>query len=124
MSFRNISCDPQPLYEPLTGVRDPSILYWQDQWYMVHSYGESVTPLVFLAKFSDLLHWTRIGSLRLAVNIEDNNFIAFLSCTRFYLTFRLMWRNHGRGEERVLGPCWGSSVGTFGSPTQLTLMHR
>ena len=41
---------------------------------MVHSYGEDVAPLLFLAKSSDLLHWTPIGSLRLAADTE-NNFI-------------------------------------------------
>ncbi len=74
LSFRNIRPDTASIYTPPTGMRDPSLLYREGQWYVVYSYGEEVLPLVFLAKSPDLLHWTPIGSLRLAKN-TDNNFI-------------------------------------------------
>ncbi len=73
-SFPNMRRSPYPIYLPATGVRDPSMLYRDGQWYMVCSHGEDVEPLVFLAKSSDLLHWAPMGSLRLAAN-TDNNFI-------------------------------------------------
>ena len=74
VTFQNIHSDTDPVYKPPTGVRDPIVLYWHGFWYMVHSYGGNVKALLFLAKSSDLVNWTLIGTLRL---MEDNrnNFI-------------------------------------------------
>ena len=72
VSFRNIGGSADPVYLPASGVRDPSVLYRQGQWYLVHSYGPNVLPLLFLAKSSDLLHWDPIGSLRLTADTENN----------------------------------------------------
>ena len=46
---------------------------------MAHSYGENVFPLVFLVKSSDLVHWTPMGSLRLATDAENN----FIDCPQW-----------------------------------------
>jgi len=75
VNFHNISDSIDSLYSPINGVRDPSVLYWQGQWYMVYSYGPSIEPLVFLIKSSDLLNWEPVGSLRLAPNMATNNYI-------------------------------------------------
>ena len=72
VTFRNIHGSSQPVYMPASGVRDPSVLYWRGQWYLVHSYGPNVASLLFLAKSSDLLHWTPIGSLRVAADTANN----------------------------------------------------
>ena len=66
VNFHNVSDSIEPLYTPpANGMRDPSVLYWQGQWYMVHSYAHNISSLVFLLKSSDLLQWEPIGSLRL-----------------------------------------------------------
>jgi hypothetical protein len=70
--FRNIRAGSQPVFSPSTGVRDPIVLYWQGQWWLVYSYGPNVAPLLFLANSSDLLHWTPAGSLRLAADAANN----------------------------------------------------
>jgi hypothetical protein len=70
--FRNIRADSQPVYAPTTGVRDPIVLFWQGQWLLAHTYGPNVAPLLFLAKSPDLLHWTSVGSLRLAADTANN----------------------------------------------------
>jgi len=77
VNFHNISDSNESLYTPVNGVRAPSVLYWQGQWYMVYSYGPSIEPLIFLLKSSDLLNWEPIGSLRLAENLTGptDNFI-------------------------------------------------
>ena len=70
--FRNIRAGSAPVYAPASGVRDPIILFWQAQWFLAHSYGPNVAPLLFLAKSPDLLHWTSVGSLRLAADAANN----------------------------------------------------
>lgn len=66
--FQNIRSNSQPVYTPTTGMRDPMILYWEGQWHLVYSYGPNVSPLLFLTKSSDMLHWIPVGSLRLAAD--------------------------------------------------------
>ena len=70
--FQNIRDSREPIYLPASGVRDPILLYWQGQWYLVYSYGPNIAPLLFLARSDDLLHWTPVGSLRLAADSENN----------------------------------------------------
>ena len=72
VTFWNIRGSSQPVYKPASGVRDPIVLYWRGQWYLVHSYGGNVASLLFLAKSSDLLHWPPIGSLRVAADTANN----------------------------------------------------
>lgn len=74
VTFQNIHNNPNPVYKPATGVRDPIVLYWHGLWYMVHSYGGNVSALVFLSKSSDLVNWTSISTLRLADD-NTNNYI-------------------------------------------------
>ena len=65
--FKNISGTSQPIYTPAaSGMRDPIILFRQGEWHLVYSYGPNVSPVLFLAKSSDLLHWTPVVSLKLA----------------------------------------------------------
>ncbi len=71
VNFRNVSDNNESLYSPVNGVRDPSVIYWQGQWFMVYNYGPSIEPIVFLLKSSDLLHWEPLGSLRLAPTVPD-----------------------------------------------------
>jgi len=72
VTFRNIRDSTEPVYAPASGVRDPIISYWRGQWYLAYSYGPNVAPLLFVAKSSDLLHWTSVGSLRLAADAANN----------------------------------------------------
>ena len=72
VNFHNIRGSRAPIYTPAGGVRDPIILYWQAQWYLAYSYGPNIQPLLFLARSSDLLHWTPVGSLRLAEDTANN----------------------------------------------------
>jgi hypothetical protein len=72
VTFRNIGGNSKPVYKPTNGVRDPIILYWQRQWYLVSSYGPSILPLLSIAKSPDLLHWTPLGSLRLSADTANN----------------------------------------------------
>jgi hypothetical protein len=66
VTFRNIRSSTQPIFTPPDGMRDPMILYWRRRWYLVYSHGPNLSPLLFLARSADLLHWTPLGSLRLA----------------------------------------------------------
>jgi hypothetical protein len=66
VTFRNIRSSSQPIYTPARGLRDPMIMYWRGHWYLVYSYGPNVSPLLFLAKSSDLLNWTPVSALQLA----------------------------------------------------------
>jgi hypothetical protein len=68
VAFQNIRASSEPIYTPAGGVRDPILLYWHGQWHLVYSYGPNVAPLLFRAQSSDLLHWTPVGSLRLAAD--------------------------------------------------------
>jgi hypothetical protein len=70
--FRNVCSGSRPVYAPSGGVRDPSIVYREGQWHLVYSYGPNVAPLLFLAVSPDLLHWTPVGSLRLAADAANN----------------------------------------------------
>jgi len=74
VSFRNIRGGSQTIHTPASGVRDPILLYRQGQWYLAYSYGPNVSPLVFIAKSSDLLSWTPVVTLRLTADTA-NNFI-------------------------------------------------
>ena len=38
--FQNIHARSEPVYAPASGVRDPIILHWQGQWYLVYSFGQ------------------------------------------------------------------------------------
>ncbi len=71
MMFQNIGAG-EPIHTPAGGVRDPAILFWQRQWYLVYSYGPNVLPLLLLARSPDLWHWTPLGSLRLAADTANN----------------------------------------------------
>jgi hypothetical protein len=71
-AFQNLRASTLPIYAPAGGVRDPIILYWRGQWRLVHSYGPNVAQLLFLATSPDLLHWTPLGALRLAVDAANN----------------------------------------------------
>jgi len=74
-TFQNIrGNDESPLYTPANGMRDPSVLYRQGQWYLAYTHGPSIAPLVFVAKSPDLLRWTPVCSLRLMAD-KENNFI-------------------------------------------------
>ena len=72
LTFYNLGDGHAPLYAPATGVRDPIILYWHDQWQLAYSYGPNVSPIVFLATSPDLRHWTPLGALRLAADAANN----------------------------------------------------
>ena len=72
VSFCNIRDSPEPLYTPTGGLRDPMLLYRHGQWYMVFSYGGDISPLIFVAKSSDLLHWTPVVTLRLTPDTDPN----------------------------------------------------
>jgi len=63
--FRNIADCPEPLYAPEGGLRDPFILYRNGRWYMVHSYGQNISPVLFLLKSEDLKSWEPVCRLRL-----------------------------------------------------------
>ena len=71
VNFRNISESMEPIYRHEGGLRDPMILFWQGEWYMVYSYGGDIAQLLFIAKSSDLLHWTLVGELRVAADTEN-----------------------------------------------------
>ena len=69
-SFRNLRHTEEPLLTPTGGLRDPMILYWGGQWYVVYSYGGDIAPLVFVIRSSDLLHWSPVVTLRLAPDAD------------------------------------------------------
>ena len=70
--FQNITDNSEPVYAPTNGVRDPIILYWRGQWYLVYSYGPNTAPLLFLARSFDLVNWIPVGSLRLTADTANN----------------------------------------------------
>lgn len=70
--FRNITGHTDSLYWAAGGVRDPSILYWRDQWYVVYSYGANVAPLVLIIRSADLLNWSPVGELRFGPDSPNN----------------------------------------------------
>ena len=74
--FWNITDTPEPLYTPENGLRDPHILYRNGYWYLAHSHGPSISPVIFILKSKDLKKWIPMCHLRLANDFPDgNNFI-------------------------------------------------
>jgi len=72
--FYNISENNEPLYIPRKGkLRDPYIIFKDGYWIMVHSYGENISPILFLLKSKDLKNWTPMCSLRLEKDIPGGN---------------------------------------------------
>ena len=70
VSFQNIRNTDEPLFTPTGGLRDPMVLYWRGQWYVVYSYGGDIEPLIFVMTSSDLLRWTPVVTLRLAPDAD------------------------------------------------------
>ncbi len=74
VSFHNLRDTEEPLLTRTGGLRDPMILHWGGQWYVVYSYGGDIAPLVFVVRSSDVLNWTPVVTLRLAPD-EDPKYI-------------------------------------------------
>ena len=71
--FKNIADTPEPLYTADGGIRDPYLLYKNGSWYAAYTYGENISPVMFLAKSKDLKNWTQICALRLDKDIPGGN---------------------------------------------------
>ena len=70
--FRNIRVSEEPIFISDGGLRDPMLLYRDDNWYMVFSYGDNIAPLIFISESPNLLQWTPVVTLRLTPDTEPN----------------------------------------------------
>lgn len=116
VSFRNICDSTEPLYTPEGGLRDPMLLYWRGEWYVVFSYGGDIAPLISVAKSSDLLNWTPVVTLRLSADaginyidvpqwiVDPAGDVHIIACVD---------HNHNWAEIRPLSPdpsTWGTAA--------------
>ncbi len=73
--FTNAANDATPVYAPETGVRDPSVIWYQGLFRMVYTHGwpgESVPKVLCLATSPDMVHWTPQGTIHLGKPTGNN----------------------------------------------------
>jgi hypothetical protein len=114
---------PNPVYAPVTGLRDPSILKIGDTWYMAYGYADPTQKKFAIAASTDLMNWapvaeinvtaatglTRVWAPELTVNDDGEVYVFFTNVV-----------NEGTEHEAWYVHATNDTLSTWSAPLKLT----